>query len=126
MFEWHATYRPDEPRMSRWRWWAVFIFLPPIALLIVWRDKKFLKQMALVIFYISTILLPVHPYIYLINIEFLRGIPNVEVPLTSVMLSMAGMTFGILVAVYAQRAIIKTEERIRKARTRGDSSDEGS
>ena len=27
------------------------VFLPPIALYIVWKDKKFFKQMSLVIFY---------------------------------------------------------------------------
>lgn len=35
MFEWRATYRPDEPKMSRW--WT-------------------LKQMALAIFYMGTLI----------------------------------------------------------------------
>lgn len=110
LFEFRATYHPDEPRMSRWRWWVVFVFLPPVALLIVWKDKKFFKQMALVIFYIFTIYLV---WIFVLIIIG-SGIVRWEILLLEpLMVAGSGMLFGILLAAYAQHKIIKTEERIR-------------
>ena len=110
LFEFRATYRPDEPRMSRWRWWVVFVFLPPVALLIVWKDKKLFKQMALVIFYIFTIYLV---WIFVL-IVIGSGIVRWEILLLEpLMVAGSGMLFGILLAAYAQHKIIKTEERIR-------------
>ena len=110
LFEFRATYRPDEPRMSRWRWWVVFVFLPPIALLIVWKDKKFLKQMALVIFYMFTIFV-----VWIFVLIFMgSGIVRWElILLDSLMFAVSGMLFGLLLAAYAQHKIIKAEERIR-------------
>ena len=110
LFEFRATYRPDEPRMNRWRWWVVLVFLPPVALLIVWKDKKFLKQMALVIFYIFTIFV-----VWVFVLIFIgSGIVRWElILLDSLMFAVSGMLFGLFLAAYAQHKIIKTEERIR-------------
>ena len=85
LFEWRATYRPDEPRMSRWRWWVVFVFLPPIALAIIWSDKKFLKQMALAIFYMSTLFLLVYLFVFAGIIGYAQGMAGLVVLLTPAM-----------------------------------------
>lgn len=89
------------------------IFLPQIALAILWSDKKFLKQMALVIFYggASIILAYLFGMAY-VSSWYGHGMPW-GVILPSIMPWMVGTTSGLLIAVYAQRAIIKTEERIR-------------
>ena len=114
LFKFRAIYRPNEPRMSRWRWWIVLVFLPPIALFIVWKDKKFLKQMALVIFYFSTFLI----LWYLFNMAYFTSTTDYwpswrVVILPTVMPVIVIMTSAFSLAVYAQYAIIKTEERIR-------------
>ncbi|MBI1657637.1 MAG: hypothetical protein IS632_02530 [Thaumarchaeota archaeon] len=88
----------------------VFVFLPPIALAIIWSDKKFLKQMALAIFYMSTLFLLVYLFVFAGIIGYAQGMAGLVVLLTPAML---GMLFGILIAVYAQRTIIKAEERVR-------------
>lgn len=109
LFEFRATYRPDEPRTSRW-WWAVFVFLPPVALLITWEDKKFFKQMALVIFYIFTTLVV---GIFVLIFMSSRIVRWELILLDSLMFVVLGMLSGLLLAAYAQHKIIKTEERIR-------------
>ena len=118
LFKWRAVYRPDELRMSRWRWWVVLVFLPPIALYIVWKDKKFLKQMALAIFYFSTTL----TLWYLFSSAYFTITTGYEpswrfVLLPTLMHLIVLVTSSFFLAVYAQYAIIKTEKRIR------DSSD---
>lgn len=111
LFKFRATYRPDEPRMSR-LWWAVFMFLPPLALALIWPDKKFLKQMALVIFYVS--ILMTLPYTF--GMAYISSIYGPGMPwgvvLPVVAYGLVGMPSGLLITIYAQYTIIKTEERI--------------
>ena len=86
------------------------MFLPPIALAIIWSDKKFLKQMALAIFYVSTLFLLVYLFVFAGTIGSTQGMFGLVVLLTPAML---GMLFGLLIAAYAQSTIIKAEERVR-------------
>ena len=92
----------------------MLVFLPPIALFIVWKDKKFLKQMALSIFYLSTFIILWH----LFNFEFFAYKTGYEpswsllrLPIITPFIVISA--FAFFLAVYAQYAIIKTEERIR-------------
>ena len=93
----------------------MLVFLPPIALFIVWKDKKFLKQMALVIFYVSILII----LVYLFGMAYVSSAAGYDMPswrnvlLPAVMPWMVVMTFGLLIAIYAQHAIIKTEGHIR-------------
>lgn len=91
----------------------MLVFLPPIALFIVWKDKKFLKQMALVIFYGSILIILVS----LFSMAYFSSANDHDMPwgfiLPRAMPLVIIMMSGLLVAVYAQYAIIKTEERIR-------------
>ena len=86
------------------------MFLPPIALAIIWSDKKFLKQIALAIFYMSTLYILAYLFVFASTIGSAQGMFGLVVLLTPAML---GMLFGLLLAVYAQRTIIKAEERVR-------------
>lgn len=88
----------------------VFVFLPPIALAIIWSDKKFLKQMALAIFYVSTLYLLAYLFVFAVTIGSAQGVFGLVVALTPAML---GMLIGLLIAAYALRTIIKAEERVR-------------
>ena len=95
----------------------MLVFLPPIALFIVWKDKKFLKQMALAIFYFSTIL----TLWYLFNMIDFTGTTGTigyvprwgHILFPRVMTGIVLVTSSFFLAVYAQHAIIKTEKRIR-------------
>lgn len=92
MFEWRAMYRPDEPRMNRWR---------------------ALKKLALVIFYIGTLILlaSLFGYAYISSIHG-AGMPW-EVYTYGVTPWVGIMLFCLLLAAYAQHKIIKMEERVR-------------
>ena len=107
LFKWSATYRPDEPRMSRW-WWILFVFLPPITLFIVWRDKKFLKQMALITFYLGIFFI----LLRLLNMTHFISTTDYE-PSWRLVILIGITASAFFLAVYAQHAIIKTEKRIR-------------
>ena len=109
LFKFRAVYRPDEPRERR-LWWAVLLFLPPLALVCVWSDKKLLKQMALIMFYLGTLMsLP-----YTFSMAFFTNMYDANMPwgviLPVIIPGVVSMTSGILIAVYAQYAIIKAEE----------------
>ncbi len=88
------------------------MFLPPLALACIWSDKKFLKQMALVMFYAGTLMV----LSYLFSMAYITSIYGTNMPwkviLPVIIPGAVGMTFGLLIAIYAQRAIIKTEEPI--------------
>ena len=114
LFKFRVTYRPDEPRMSRWRWWVVLVFLPPVALLIVWKDKKLLKQMALVMFFGSVLIM----LALLLYLTYFSSVNDHDMPWNIIFPSaiplVVFMMSGLFLAVYAQYTIIKMEKCIQK------------
>lgn len=114
-----AAYRPGEPRCGR-GWWALFIAgvfavgIPSlVAMLIVSSDKKFLKQMALAIFYMNAALTlasfavgatGILPYTEDISGQTAFGIAAIATTA-----GVVGMTFGLGVAACAQLRIDRIE-----------------
>ena len=109
MLDPRATYNETEAKASR-GWWALFIagiilfgLLSLIAIIIVWYDKKFLKQMGLAVFYL--------------NVPFLVGALTVGTTIIDGIQDLAGIGFILLffggvgapvgfgIAAYAQRKI---------------------
>ena len=108
MLDPRATYNETEPKAGR-GWWALLIcgllifgLLSLIALIAVRRDKKFLKQMALTIFYVNALYAALAMLIGMTvtgNIDLAFGL------ILSALLSIPGILFGFIIAAYAQRKI---------------------
>ena len=78
MLDPRATYNETEHKSNR-GWWALFIagiilfgLLSLIAIIMVWRDKKFLKQMGLAVFYLNV------PFLVGISVFGVSFIDNIQ------------------------------------------------
>lgn len=104
-----ATYHPDEHKVGL-GWWALFIvgmlvfgLRGLLALVIEGSDKKFLKQMALAIFYKNT------PFV--VGVLVLAAITVQDVSdmvgfgIIAVLFGWVAMSFGFGIAAYAQHKI---------------------
>ena len=108
MLDPRATYNETEAKTSR-GWWALLIagflifgLFSLIALIAVRRDKKFLKQMALTIFYVNAL------YATLAASIGMTAAGNIDLALAlvvSAFLGGLGALFGFVIAAYAQRKI---------------------
>ena len=107
MFDPRAEYNPIEPKASR-AWWIafglgilVFGIVTLIAIIMVWHDKKYLKQMALALVYMGT---PAVVFIFVMVAA--TAVDDLSL-FAVIFVSLGGPSFivGILLAFYAQRRI---------------------
>lgn len=109
MLDPRATYVEGEFKKGR-GWWALFIagiilfgILSLIAIIMVWHDKKFLKQMGLAVFYLNA------PFVVGVLALGVGSIDDIqELAGLGIMLLIFGglaMPFGFGIAAYAQRKI---------------------
>ena len=112
MLDPRAIYVPGEPRV--WRgWWVLFIagiltlgILGVVAMIAVWSDKKFLKQMALATFYMSV------PFVLWVALEASPVTSALELVIFGIVALAGGglgVSLGFGIAAYAQRRIDITD-----------------
>ena len=111
MLDPRATYHPDELKVGR-GWWALFGvgiltfgLLSICAMIAAWPDKKFLKQMALVLAYAN------------IAGSLAMGVIALTTPVGAgllMLLSIPPLIVGLSIAAYAQNKIDKRVEAARR------------
>ena len=113
MLDPRTTYIPGEPKVGR-GWWMLFIagiltlgVLGVVAMIAVWSDKKFLKQMALATFYMNV---PIVLWVALEANPITSALELVVFGIVALIGGGLGVSLGFGIAAYAQRRIDATDE----------------
>ena len=111
-----ATYNTTEAKASR-AWWIAFALgilvfgvITIVAIIMVWHDKKLLKQMGLAIFYMN---LPFVAGVLALGVSTITGIQDLAgFGFVLILLGGVAVPFGFGIAAYAQRKIDMAQPRL--------------